>query len=742
MNQRAQATNGGFRPGAGRRKVAGGVAFAVLLLLAIAVGSMTGLMLVYSVNLPQIDDLQRYRPNTTTELYDTHGRIFGSFALERRILVNYNDLSPLLREAVVSIEDKNFESHWGVNFFRVIGAAYHDLTSKNRAQGASTLTMQLARNLFLSNERTFGRKLEEILLSIQIEHNFTKQQIFTLYANQIYLGHGVYGFEAGSEYYFSKHARDLTLPEAALLAGLPKGPSEYDPVTNPDKAFRRRNMVINSMLEDGKITAAQANVARSAPLGLHIQPPPNSVAPWFVEEVRRELERRLGSDQVHEAGLKVYTTLDLDLQQAANQVVLDGLAAYERRHGWRGRLLNVISGGVGMEGFKHPDWIVPPQPGAYVHALVTGVLPYQVTAHVGNDQLVMTPDDWAWTGFHTADGFLKEGDIIYVHLRELDGNLLRGTLEEDSGVQGSLLALDNATGDVLAMVGGRDFNMSQFNRATQAERQTGSSFKPYVYTAAIEQGATPEEKILDAPTSFGSYTPHNYEGNYLGKITLLKAFADSRNIPALKLADHVGMRKVIDVAHQFGITANIPAYLPVALGSVEVTLEQQVAAYAAFPNDGIRIAPRLIRRVTTADGAPLLEETPEVREATSTKVARTMMTLLREVTRSGTAKDAAVLNHPIGGKTGTTSDFTDAWFIGFSPSTTCGVWVGYDSRQSLGDNETGAKAALPMWIDFMRSAIAGKEGEAFPGDSRTNLVQLAQAAIKSPTIRARAHVIH
>lgn len=742
MNQRAQATNGGFRPGAGRRKVAGGVAFAVLLLLAIAVGSMTGLMLVYSVNLPQIDDLQRYRPNTTTELYDTHGRIFGSFALERRILVNYNDLSPLLREAVVSIEDKNFESHWGVNFFRVIGAAYHDLTSKNRAQGASTLTMQLARNLFLSNERTFGRKLEEILLSIQIEHNFTKQQIFTLYANQIYLGHGVYGFEAGSEYYFSKHARDLTLPEAALLAGLPKGPSEYDPVTNPDKAFRRRNMVINSMLEDGKITAAQANVARSAPLGLHIQPPPNSVAPWFVEEVRRELERRLGSDQVHEAGLKVYTTLDLDLQQAANQVVLDGLAAYERRHGWRGRLLNVISGGVGMEGFKHPDWIVPPQPGAYIHALVTGVLPYQVTAHVGNDQLVMTPDDWAWTGFHTADGFLKEGDIIYVHLRELDGNLLRGTLEEDSGVQGSLLALDNATGDVLAMVGGRDFNMSQFNRATQAERQTGSSFKPYVYTAAIEQGATPEEKILDAPTSFGSYTPHNYEGNYLGKITLLKAFADSRNIPALKLADHVGMRKVIDVAHQFGITANIPAYLPVALGSVEVTLEQQVAAYAAFPNDGIRIAPRLIRRVTTADGAPLLEETPEVREATSTKVARTMMTLLREVTRSGTAKDAAVLNHPIGGKTGTTSDFTDAWFIGFSPSTTCGVWVGYDSRQSLGDNETGAKAALPMWIDFMRSAIAGKEGEAFPGDSRTNLVQLAQAAIKSPTIRARAHVIH
>ncbi len=730
---------GGDRPLRGQRKVAGQLALLFLVLLAVAVGSLTGLMLVYSVHLPQIDDLERYRPSTTTELLDVKGRVFGSFALERRVVVEYADFSPLLRQAVISIEDKNFESHWGVNVFRVAGAVYHDLTSSSRAQGASTLTMQLARNLFLSSERTFGRKVQEAFLSIQIERAFTKQQIFTLYGNQIYLGHGTYGFEAGAEYYFSKHAKDLTLPEAALLAGLPKGPAAYSPILNPDKALRRRNLVINAMLEDGKITAAQAAAAREAPLGLAVQTDPNSVAPYFVEDVRRELEKKLGAEQVHSAGLRVYTTLDIDLQRAANKAVLDGLAAYERRHGWRGHLLNAVAGGVRIDEFKHPDWIVPARPGDYVHALVTGVLPYQVTARVGDKRLVLTEEDWAWTGQKalaeeragekTAEDFLKPGDIIYVHLTgdeptepaAENSPVLHGTLEQDSGVQGALLAMDNTSGDVLAMVGGRDFNLSQFNRATQAERQTGSSFKPYVYTAAVEDGATPEERIMDAPVSFGTYTPHNYEGNYLGSISLLKAFADSRNIPAVKLADRVGMKKVIDVAHRFGITSNIPAFLPVALGAVEVTLKEQVAAYSAFPNDGLRIAPRLVRKVTDSDGSVIEEDNSEVAEATSVKTARTMMVFLREVTSSGTGAAAKALNHPVGGKTGTTSDYTDAWFLGFSPSVTCGVWVGYDNRESLGDKETGAKAALPVWVEFMKAADVGKDGEGFAGDAGSRL---------------------
>jgi penicillin-binding protein 1A len=707
-------------PGQRRRKLASRSAMAVLLLLAVVTGSLAGLTLVYSVDLPQINDLEHYRPSTTTELYDRKGRIVGSFALERREVVGYDGFAPVLRQAVISIEDKKFESHWGINVFRVMEAVWHDLRSHGRFQGASTLTMQLARNLFLSSERTAARKLQEAYLAIQIERAFTKQQIFTLYGNQIYLGHGMYGFEAGAEFYFAKHARDVTLPEAALLAGLPKGPSAFSPLLNPDKALRRRNLVLSEMESDHLISPSQAEEARNAPLGLRIAQPEMSVAPWFQEEVRRELEKRFGTEQVHEAGLKVQTTLDLDLQQTANRAVADGLATYERRHGWTGKLENALAGGTSIEDYKHPDWAMKTRPGDYVHALVTRALPLEIRARVGTDEVVLLPEDWGWTGKQYGDTLAKPGDVIYVHLSEtMEGSARRATLEQDSGAQGALLAMDNTSGDVLAMVGGRDYALSQFNRATQAERQTGSSFKPYVYTAAIEDGAKPNDIIVDGPVSFAGYTPHNYENDYKGAMTLTNAFAESRNIPAIKLAARVGIHKVIDVAHRFGITTNMPAYLPVALGAVEITLEEQVAAYAVFPNDGLRVKPRLIRKVTNADGITLWEDPPAVNEVIDQPTARTMMGLLQAVIQHGTGAAAAQLNHPLGGKTGTTSDFTDAWFLGFSPSITCGVWVGYDSNQSLGEKETGARAALPIWINVMRVAIAGKDDERFPGDEQT-----------------------
>jgi penicillin-binding protein 1A len=721
------------------RKLAGRSALAVLLVLAAVTGSLAGLTLVYSVDLPQIDQLEHYRPSTLTNLYDRKGRIIGSFALERREVVAFDGFAPVLRQAVISIEDKSFESHWGVNVFRIGGAVFHDLRSHDRSQGASTLTMQLARNLFLSADRHFARKLQEAYLAIQIERSFTKQQIFTLYGNQIYLGSGMYGFEAASQFYFSKHAKDLSLPEAALLAGLPKAPYAYSPLLNPDKAMRRRNLVISEMESDGVITRAQAEQARRTPLGLHIAQPQSSVAPWFQEEVRQELEKRFGTEQVHEAGLRVDTTLDLDLQQIANRAVDDDLAVYERRHGWKGQLENILSSADTLAEYRHPDWAVVSGPGDYVHALVSQILPMEIRAHIGapgepGSEVILLPADWQWTGKRYAQDLVKPGDVIYVHLAAaMEGAARHATLEQDTGAQGALMAIDNTSGDVLALVGGRDYALSQFNRAIQAERQTGSSFKPYVYTTAIEDGVKPDDTIVDAPVNFGGYAPHNYENDYKGRMTILNAFAESRNVPAIKLAAHVGIHKVIDMAHRFGVTSNIPAYLPVALGAVEISLVEQVASYSVFPNDGIRVTPHMLRKVSNADGVTLWEERPEVTQVIDQQTARTMMSLLQAVTAHGTGAAVAQMNHPLGGKTGTTSDFTDAWFLGFSPSVTCGVWVGFDSRQSLGEKETGARAALPIWMTFMKAAIAGKPDEQFPDyDSKDQMLRAGKTIPAKP----------
>src|SRR5579862_2227352 len=697
----------------GGRKLVGRVLFGLLLLVSVLVGATAGLLLVYTTDLPQVDALEAYRPSSITELYDDHNRVIGSFALQRRVVAGYDDFAPVLCDALVSIEDKDFYRHSGINFWRTVGAAYRDIESGGKVQGASTLTMQLARNLFLSPDRSWQRKVKEAMLAIQIERRFTKPQIFTLYANQIFLGHGVYGFEAASEFYFSKPAKNLTLDEAALLAGLPKGPSVYSPITHPDRAQRRRTLVINAMLEDGKITATQADAARSAPLVLHLAHDPNSLAPYFVEEIRRYLESKYGTDQVHEGGLKVYTSLDVDLQKAANQAVLDGLAAYERRHGWKGRLENVVAEGQVLEKYFHADWDDEPELNGYIHALVTSAGPGIATLKFGHYTSALGQPDVAWTGQKLAN-ILKTGDVCYVKILSLGANgAAHVSLEQDSGAQGALLAIDNATGGIKAMVGGRDFDDSKFDRATQALRQVGSSFKPYVYTTIIDGGASPDDTILDEPISFetpsGPYTPHNYDEKFEGIITLRRALAQSRNIPALKLADKVGIRQVIDYADRFGITAKLPPYLPVALGSAEITLLEQTSAYSVFPNDGVRVIPRYITRVTDYEGRVLEEDYPEVKDVISERTARIMTSMLQGVVLHGTGIAAAKLPFPVAGKTGTTNDFTDAWFVGFTPTISCGVWVGYDEKKSLGAKETGAHAALPIWMGFMTEAMAGKD---------------------------------
>jgi penicillin-binding protein 1A len=701
------------------RKLVGWVLFGLLVLVSALVGATAGLLLVYTTDLPQVEALEAYRPSSITELYDDRERVIGSFALQRRVVAGYDDFAPVLRDALVSIEDKDFYRHSGINFWRIVGAAYRDIESGGKVQGASTLTMQLARNLFLSPDRSFHRKVQEAMLAIQIERRFTKPQIFTLYANQIFLGHGVYGFEAASEFYFSKQAKKLTLAEAALLAGLPKGPGIYSPINHPDRATKRRNLVINALLEDGKITAPQAADARSAPVVLHLQHDPNSLAPNFVEEIRRYLENKYGADQVHEGGLKVYTSLDVDLQKAANQAVLNGLAAYERRHGWKGNLQNVLADGGAIDKYAHPDWDDEPEVNGYMHALVTSSGVGIATLKFGRYAAALGQSDVAWTQRKIPD-LLQTGDICYVKILSLSPNgAARASLEQDSGAQGALVAIDNATGGIKAMVGGRDFNESKFDRATQAMRQVGSSFKPYVYSTVIDRGGSPDDTILDEPVTFetgsGPYSPHNYDGKFEGIITLRRALAQSRNIPALKLASKVGIKSVIEYAERFGITAKLPPYLPVALGSAEITLMEQTSAYSVFPNDGVRVTPHYITKVTDYEGRVLEEDYPEVKDVISARTARIMTGMLHEVVLHGTGAAAAKMPFPVAGKTGTTNDFTDAWFVGFSPAMTCGVWMGFDEKRTLGAKETGAHAALPIWMNFMNAAMAGKD----PGQFQT-----------------------
>ncbi|MCU1343479.1 MAG: Penicillin-binding protein [Candidatus Acidoferrum typicum] len=712
------------------RKVVGRVAFAMLLLASIAIGALVGLLFVYSSDLPQIRALEDFRPDIVTELYADDGQIIGSFALQRRILLAYEQIPPVLKDAILTTEDQHFEEHWGVDFTRVAGAAWRNFLAHRVAEGASTLTMQLAGTLFLDrSDRTMRRKIQETLLALQIERHYTKQQIFTMYCNQIYLSHGNYGFEAASEYYFSKPVVKLTVPEAALLAGMIRGPS-YSPILHAQRALARRNVVLDRMARADKITQAQALQAIATPLALHIEAPHNTLAPYFVEEIRKYLEGTYGTETVHERGLRVYTTLNVDAQRAANQAIRDGLHAYDRRHGWRGKLENILRDHRDtLDSYEDDDWRWPINKGDYVTGLVTAVDDKGATIKVGPYRALLTQPDFSWTAHRSPKEILAAGDLAQVSIKDINGNVAHVQLEQNVGPQAAIVAIDNPSGEIKAMVGGYSFDESKFNRATQAQRQVGSSFKIYVYSAAAEQGYTPFDTILDAPFTTMSggqpYSPHNYDEKFEGMITLRRALEGSRNVPAVKLAEKIGMNSVIDMARRFGITSALPPYLPIALGAADLNLLEHTSAFTVFPDDGIRIDPHMIRRVSTYDGALLEQAHPAVHDVVEPDVARTMTAMLEDVVQFGTGMPARALGRPAGGKTGTTNDFTDAWFIGFTPQLTAGVWVGFDDTAvSLGKPETGAIAALPIWLEFMRGALAGKPIEAFP-----NVVPLEKQAL-------------
>jgi penicillin-binding protein 1A len=689
------------------------VALAFLLLCSIALGAATGLLFVYESDLPEIRALETYRPNVVTEIYADDGQLVGSFALQRRILMTWEQTPKVLYNAVCAIEDQHFEDHWGVDFPRVAGAAYRNILKRRRAEGASTITMQLAGNLFLDrSERSFRRKAQEILLSLQIERRYTKPQIFTMYANQVYLAHGNYGFAAASQFYFGKPVTDLSLPQAALLAGMIRGPI-YSPLADPARALARRNLVLHQMMEEGKITPAEESAARKSPLALHVQNSRNDLAPYFFEDIRKYLEATYGTEAVHERGLRVYTTLNIQMQKAANQAVRDGLHTYDRRHGWRDKLANILKDNLGkLDSYEDDDWRHPVEKGSYVTGLVLGVDDKSATIKIGNYRAILSPLDIAWTSHKKPSELLAVGDLAQFSIQDLRETTARVQLEQQPTPQAAMIAIDNASGEIKAMVGGYSFEDSKFNRATQAFRQVGSSFKPYVYTTAMEKGASPFDTIVDAPFSTISggqvYAPHNYDEKFEGTITLRRALAGSRNVPAVKLAERIGINSVVDMTKRFGISTSLPPYLPLALGAADMKLLEHVSAFTVFPNDGIRIDPHMIRRVTSYDGALLEEAHPEVHDVISPDVAHTMTAMLEEVVQFGTAIRAKTIGRPAGGKTGTTQDFTDAWFIGFTPQITAGVWVGYDDKQiSLGKRESGALAALPIWMEFIEKGMAG-----------------------------------
>ena len=708
-------------------RVARGAGLIALFLVAALLGIATGVIFAYAGDLPQISALDDYAPSTISRVYGSRGEVIGEFAIQRRDVVPYEAISPNLRQAIIAAEDSTFEQHFGLSIPRIIVTLVKDIIYR-RMHGASTLTQQLARKLFLTDDKTPERKIKEALLAIRIEKRYTKREIFTLYCNQMYFGHGVYGVEAASRLYFGKSAKDLTVEEAALIAGILQGNVRQSPYVNMEAALRRRNYTLGRMAEVGYITAADAETAKTKPIVLRGEPSAQaSVAPYFLEEVRKELESRYGAKRLYESGLSTRTALDVRLQEAANRALDEGLRRVDKRRGFRKPRRNVVTEGHAIEAFRVPRWDRAMKAGDIVPAVVLVADGAMIQLRAGDLRVAIDKKGFAWTGKTAGTQLVTRGDLVEARLVTLDdaAHTATATLDQPPAVEGAVLAIDNRTGQIKAMVGGFSFERSKFNRATQAYRQVGSAFKPIVYTAAIDRGYTPTTLLMDTPASFpggaGSpaYTPQNYDHKYLGPVTLRHALEDSRNIPAVRVMEQLGPRQVNEYARRLGLESALPPYLAVALGAAEATLTEMTSAYSAFPNQGVRMRPYPILKVSDREGNVLEENRPEPKEAIRADTAFVMTNLLRGVVQRGTAAKAAALNWPVGGKTGTTDDYTDAWFIGFDPDITVGVWIGLDQKKPIGHNQTGAEAALPIWIDVMKAWIGDrKEPPAFdpPGN--------------------------
>jgi penicillin-binding protein 1A len=712
-----------------------------LFVVVATAGSLSGLLFAYAGDLPEISALDNYSPSTITRVYASNGEVIGEFAVQRRIVIGYDDISPYFRDAIIAAEDAGFNSHFGLSVSAIVLRLGRDVIEAaeamvrgrtSRPAGASTLTQQLARNLFPERvgfelgDTSLERKIKEAIVAVQIEKRYTKREILTFYANQMLFGHGTYGIEAASHLYFDKSAKDLTLEEAALLAGIVQLPARQSPFVNMEAAKRRRGYVLQRMADEGYLTQEQADAADQTPIVVRAEPQaPQSISPYFLEEVRQHLEHEYGAKALYESGLSVTTTLDPKLQEIANQAMDRGMRAYDKRHGWRKPARNVLTEKHTIEGFSDPRWKRPMAKGDIVPALVvTAPKTGAAELRIGSLHADLVRANYSWTRRSSAADLFKPGDLIQVALTDVDeaAGTAMVTLEQTPVVEGALLAIDNHTGQIKAMVGGWSFGRSKFNRAVQAYRQLGSTFKPIVYTAAIDRGLTPASIILDEPVDYPLadgqvYSPQNYDHQFEGPITLRWALEDSRNIPAIKLMESIGPKTVLQYAKRFGFEEDFPPYLPIALGAGDATLLEVTSAYTTFPNRGVRMKPFSVLSVRDRDGN-LLEEN----RATPTDVIRAdtsyvITNILRGVLLNGTGVRGASLarDWQLAGKTGTVDNNSDAWFIGFDPDITVGIWVGFDEkRHSLGAAEQGSYTALPIWLDVMKAYIASRPEQEAP----------------------------
>jgi penicillin-binding protein 1A len=702
-----------------------------LVSLALIAGGLTGLIFAYQMSISSfaddVDGLANYNPPAVTRVFADDGKTqIGELSLERRIPLEYNEIPERMKQAILAIEDARFYNHFGIDPVRLSGAVMESIMRQRRARGTSTLTQQLARGLFLTRSGGYTRKLKEAIYAMQIERVYTKEQIMTLYCNQIFLGGGAYGFEAAANYYFSKKLKDLTLEQYALLAALPKGPQQFSPIHNPKDARDRRNLVLQAMADVGYVSEEEADESKSKPLGLKVddQRGKNDRSPfaYFVEEVRQELQRIMvegpeaDAMEVYKAGLNVYTTLDAQAQQWAFEAVRKGARMYERRHGWRVRFDNVVEKeGVKVEEYRHPSWIAVPEVGDFMTGLIKDVNDRATQVSFGSYSAVITAEHTEAFGKPPSKLF-KRGDLAQFKIESVDRTKksLSVAFDPEPDVQAALILLDAKTGEIKAMVGGYNFATSKFNHATQANRQTGSAFKPFIYATAIEQGLKPDDYVYDSPFQRGTWTPHNYDNQFMGAMPLRKALALSRNIPAVRVLDEVGIRNAADLVKRMKLPNPMAPFLPSALGATEEPLLAMVSAYSTFPNGGMRAEPVRIRKVVNRYGNELDLITPDPARVISGYVAAQMVDMMRGVVQFGTATAANSIGHEMAGKTGTVDDFTDAWFIGYTPKVVCGVWIGYsDRKKPLGKGESGASAALPFWIDFMQKYLKDRPKEKF-----------------------------